>query len=318
MGIDWLFDRMATFQEKQALVSNTDTATYGQMLDKVAGWRRYLTEHAIQRGQVVAIHSDYTAKSCALLLALIEHGAICVPLTKGNDAHYDEFLAIAEVEVVLTSHADSDWECQPTGVIASNPLYLDLRTQDEPGLVVFSSGSTGKNKGILHNFSKLLDKFATQRYALCTITFLMFDHLGGLNTLLYTLANGGTVVSVHERDPETICQAIEAYGVELLPVSPTFLNLLLISHVYERFDLSSLKIISYGTEVMPESTLRGLHQLFPNVRLQQTYVCPRLACCVHVRANPVRCGSKWVEKALRPRWWTANCGSKHTHQCWVT
>ncbi|MGB0384781.1 MAG: ANL family adenylate-forming protein [Ardenticatenaceae bacterium] len=292
MGIDWLFERMASFKEKRAIVSDEEAATYGQLLEMVTDWQTYFKENDIQTGQVVAIYSDYTPKSCALLLALIDHGAICVPLTKGIQAHYDEFLEIAEVEVVLTSHDNEDWVVHKPDVAASNPLILDLRAQGEPGLVVFSSGSTGKNKGILHSFTYLLDKFKIQRHSLCTITFLTFDHMGGINTLLYTLSNGGMIVSVSGRDPEIICQAIERYGVELLPVSPTFLNLLLISHAYERYDLSSLKLISYGTEVMPESTLQQMHRIFANIRLQQTYGLSELGV---LRSRSRESGSLWVK-----------------------
>jgi acyl-CoA synthetase (AMP-forming)/AMP-acid ligase II len=59
--------------------------------------------------------------------------------------------------------------------------------------------------------------------------------------------------------------------VELLPTSPTFLNLLLLSEAYKHFDLSSLKRITYGTEVMPARTLARLHAILPAVTLQQTY-----------------------------------------------
>jgi acyl-CoA synthetase (AMP-forming)/AMP-acid ligase II len=106
---------------------------------------------------------------------------------------------------------------------------------------------------------------------MCTLNFLLLDHIGGINTLLYTLSNGGTVVSMHSRDPEVICQAIERHKVQLLPTTPTFLNMLLISEAYRHHDLSSLELITYGTEVMPESTLHRIHQVFPQVRLLQTY-----------------------------------------------
>jgi acyl-CoA synthetase (AMP-forming)/AMP-acid ligase II len=59
--------------------------------------------------------------------------------------------------------------------------------------------------------------------------------------------------------------------VQLLPTSPTFLNLILVSEAYKRYDLASLETVTYGTEVMPESTLRRFHELFPRVRLLQTY-----------------------------------------------
>lgn len=51
----------------------------------------------------------------------------------------------------------------------------------------------------------------------------------------------------------------------------TFLNLLLLTDYYKQYDLSSLKIISYGTEVMPEITLKKLRAAFPNAQLKQTY-----------------------------------------------
>ena len=56
-----------------------------------------------------------------------------------------------------------------------------------------------------------------------------------------------------------------------MPASPTLLNLLLISGAFKDFDLSSLEIISYGTEAMPENTLNALNKLFPEVKLLQTY-----------------------------------------------
>jgi acyl-coenzyme A synthetase/AMP-(fatty) acid ligase len=92
-----------------------------------------------------------------------------------------------------------------------------------------------------------------------------------VNTLFHTLANGGTVVSVRDRRPGHVCEVIEKHRVELLPVSPAFLNLLLLSGEHERHDLSSLRLITYGTEPMPESTLQRVADAFPNVTLQQTY-----------------------------------------------
>jgi acyl-CoA synthetase (AMP-forming)/AMP-acid ligase II len=46
---------------------------------------------------------------------------------------------------------------------------------------------------------------------------------------------------------------------------------MLLSEAYKRYDLSSLRMITYGTEPMPEHTLKRLHELLPDVALQQTY-----------------------------------------------
>jgi len=68
-----------------------------------------------------------------------------------------------------------------------------------------------------------------------------------------------------------VCAAIEKHKAQLLPTSPTFIHLLLLSEAYKRYDLSTLELVTYGTEVMPESTLKRFHLLFPNVCLLQTY-----------------------------------------------
>jgi len=97
------------------------------------------------------------------------------------------------------------------------------------------------------------------------------NHIGGINTLFYTLSNGGTVVIADNRRAEEICKIIEKHKVELLPASPTFLNLLFLSGYYKDYDLSSLKIISYGTETMPENLLKKLNEELPFVSFKQTY-----------------------------------------------
>ena len=89
--------------------------------------------------------------------------------------------------------------------------------------------------------------------------------------MLHTLAHGGTLIVAEDRSPEAVCRAIERDRVELLPTTPTFLRMLAISGLHRRFDLSSLQLITYGTEPMPSATLRGLRTIFPGVRFKQTY-----------------------------------------------
>lgn len=292
MAIDWLLERMSQWRMDPALAWSDRLATYRDILDLVDFWRTNLDEHDVGAGQVVALRGDYTPKACALLLALIDQGAIVVPLTEAAEVHREEFFDIAEVEVIVSFDDADNWALEVRDLAVSNPLTLQLGATGEPGLVLFSSGSTGKSKAALHSFTPLLEKFKVQRHRMRTLTFLLLDHIGGINTLLYSLSNGGMVVSVRSRDPDVVCQAIERYHVELLPTSPTFLNLLLISEAYKRHDLSSLKLVTYGTEVMPESTLQRIHELFPDVRLLQTYGLSELGI---LRSKSKDSGSLWVK-----------------------
>jgi acyl-CoA synthetase (AMP-forming)/AMP-acid ligase II len=121
---------------------------------------------------------------------------------------------------------------------------------------------------------------------------MLYDHIGGVNTMLYTLANTGCMVVVGERTPDRVLQAIERHRVDLLPTSPTFIHLLLLSEAYRRYDLSSLRLITYGTEPMPESTLRRLHALFPKIELRQTYGLSEVGI---LRSKSRDSGSLWVK-----------------------
>jgi acyl-CoA synthetase (AMP-forming)/AMP-acid ligase II len=89
-----------------------------------------------------------------------------------------------------------------------------------------------------------------------------------------------------------VCAAIAAHKVELLPTSPTFLNLLLVSEAYRQYDLSSLKLVTYGTEMMPQRTLDRLTELLPNVTFQQTYGLSELGI---LRSKSERSNSLWVK-----------------------
>ena len=89
--------------------------------------------------------------------------------------------------------------------------------------------------------------------------------------MLHVLANGGCLVIVEDRSPDAVLEAVNRFQVEILPTSPTFLNLILLSEAYHRHDLSSLKLITYGTEPMPESTLHRFKRLFPHIQMKQTY-----------------------------------------------
>jgi len=79
------------------------------------------------------------------------------------------------------------------------------------------------------------------------------------------------MVLPENRDVDHVCSLIEKHKVVVLPTSPTFLNLMLMSDAHKRFDMGSLRMITYGTEPMPESLLGRLREAFRGVRFLQTF-----------------------------------------------
>jgi long-chain acyl-CoA synthetase len=288
----WMFEKFAAHPERPFIIWHHKSYTYGWLLDEVQRWQDRLSASQITSGQVVAIEGDYAPTTVGLLLALIERDAIIVPLTDSINAHKTEFKAIAEVQATVSFQGNTEGVITTSPTVIHSDLLQKLITLRAPGLVLFSSGSTGKSKAALHNFEFLLKKFSQPRHTFVTLTFLLLDHIGGINTLLYTLANTGTIVAIERRDPDEVCAAIAAHGVELLPTSPTFLNLLLLSEAYTRHDLSSLKRITYGTEVMPGHVLSRIHAVLPHVELQQTYGLSELGI---LRSKSQRSDSLWIK-----------------------
>ena len=292
MFIDFLFEGFRQNAESEAVIWHNESFAYRKLLDRTNEWRSYLRENRVAAGTVTAIQADFSPNAIALMLVLIETGCIAVPLTSSVAAKKAEFMEIAGVEALLELDEHDEARLTRLEQPRSHELLQRLRNRGHPGLILFSSGSTGESKAAVHDIVSMLGKFKSRRHARRAITFLLYDHIGGFNTMLYQLSNAGCIVTVQDRDPDTVLRAVERHKVELLPTSPTFINLVLLSEAYRRYDLSSLKIVSYGTEPMPESTLHRFHEVLPHIELQQTYGLSELGI---LRSKSRSSDSLWVK-----------------------
>jgi len=220
----------------------------------------------VKSGDVVALIGDFDPPSILTLLRLIDLGVILVPLTVETAEDHEYFFESALVDLVIRN---GEVERRDHG--NSHPMIEELRKRGNAGLVLFSTGTTGRPKAILHDFSYFLKRFDTPRPTLRTINFLLFDHIGGINTLLHTLFNRGVVVAPEDRSVEGILATCKKYRVEVLPTTPTFLRMMLMSGLIPDQVPDSLRIITYGTERMDQPTLDQLCDLLPGVDFRQTF-----------------------------------------------
>ena len=286
----WFEQRLAEFGPRVALTTMSGDATYGDLLAGIHKTATALDQAGLPPGSVVGFRGDHSPAATALFFALIRHAAVIVPMGTSRETEVARRIEIGEVE--WTIEDPSYPRPRATGRQASHEILLRLKSEGRPGLMLFSSGSSGPPKAAVHDLSALLEKFMARRPVHRTTGFLLLDHIGGLNTLWHVLSNGGLFACMPDRQAETVAREIKRQRLELLPTSPTFLNLLLLSGALERHDLSSLRLVTYGTEPMPATTLQRFHSALPHVELRQTYGLSELGI---LRAKSEGSDSLWVK-----------------------
>ena len=222
----------------------------------------------IQKGDVICIKSDYSFHCIALLLALAQKACIIVPIVPTTDSEFQNKVSAASVGKIITFNKSFlEFEKQTFSGGTSYENYEIITTQGNCGLVLFSSGTTGTPKVMVHDFTNLIEKFEKPKKTrnLNFLLFLLFDHIGGINTLLNCLNSGAEITIPLNRNPEYILNLIQEKKVQILPTTPTFLNLMLMTENFDKYDLSSLKMITYGTERMPQALLDKVKGKIPHV-----------------------------------------------------
>jgi acyl-coenzyme A synthetase/AMP-(fatty) acid ligase len=249
-----------------------DTAySYQELHQEVCAAVSFLNKYEVVCGTVVAIVSDYSFTAIAVFLAALEVKAVVVPITNSVQDEIHDRLTESYANIVITV-GENGLQCEQSCPSEKHHFLQGLKEKRHAGLILFSSGTTGKPKAMIHDLDNLVEIYKDKKNRTLTmLVFLMFDHIGGINTLLNALSMGATIVIPESRDADYICGLVERYSINVLPSSPTFLNLILISEAYRRHDISSLRMITYGTETMPESLLDRIRIAFPKVKLLQTF-----------------------------------------------
>jgi len=256
--------------DQTAIIYDGKKYSYNELYIKIKEIESFIKDK-IKSGEVVAILADYSFVSIALFFALYENKNIIAPITSTSQKEIDgkvkesfstKIINLENEKLVITNIKSE----------ASHKIINDLQTSKCAGLILFSSGSTGAPKAMIHNLDTLVDSYGDKKQKqINMLVFLMFDHIGGINTMLNILSTNATMIIPQNRNADDICKLIEEYKIAVLPSSPTFLNLILINRSYEKYDLSSLRMITYGTETMPEGLLGRLKAVFSKVKFLQTF-----------------------------------------------
>jgi len=134
---------------------------------------------------------------------------------------------------------------------------------DDPVLLCYTSGTTGKSKGALLSNNALAWNAvnATHMHDLTSedvvLTILPMFHVGGLDIQTLPALHAGATIVIHERfETDAFFEALSRDGITLTLLVPTIMHTLINDPRWETADLSNLRMISVGSTIVPEQMVR--------------------------------------------------------------
>ncbi|WP_420435183.1 class I adenylate-forming enzyme family protein [Candidatus Poriferisocius sp.] len=262
-------DRVAIRFEDQAL-------SYREFNRQADGFARLLADRGVRAHQRVAVMASNRPEFFTSVFGIIKLGASAVMISsawkQAETAHAvdltEPVLAVTDGDTHLrlppqlvdrVIHLDDDPAVAAVADSPVEPVTVDLDWDQTEAILMFSSGTTGMPKAVLHTHASInaatiiwgsvLGLIPEDRFQITTPPF----HILGLLNLLSSVWAGSSV-RLHPRfDLDAMLAAIEADRITLeMAVAP--IAIAMANHPdLERYDLSSLRYIMWGATPVTES-----------------------------------------------------------------
>ncbi len=298
------------WSQKPAIIFKEQTISFKDLNDQVLRLANVFKSQGISKGDKIGIYLPNSPEYVYSYLACFCLGAVGVPLDymlKSDELiscldHSETKLLIAKpkndidlaaiqaqvksLKTLIVTEGEATGAVQYTDLMAksSSDLTKVAINDSDPSLIMYTSGTTGKPKGILLNYKHLDGSPEAMGYfvdlsdkdvKLCAIPL---SHIGGFIYIQNCIHFGITVILMERFNPFEFLENIARYKVTCFHIVPAMYTAILTLKQIEKFDLSSLRwVVVFGAPSSPE-ILERFHKYCPNAKLLNgwgmTETCP--------------------------------------------
>ncbi|SED17918.1 AMP-binding protein [Streptomyces sp. TLI_105] len=287
---------------KEARTDTLDYIELRQLTDRFAGG---LVELGVKPGDFVAVQLPNRWEMVPLLYACLRVGAVICPIDPTTpEEPLRHRLGLTEARVIVTM---SDWEGNPVGETANRlrqelpslehvvivdgttpegcldfrrhfidtlweDVHSDLsgreRGPDEPFVVLFTSGTTGESKGVLHSQNTVhsairgyVDTFLLDEHLVAAVTTPLVHYSGFGQGILASVMLGGTIAFQDRRRNDALLDLVQKYGATLLYGPPPTLFDIAQSQRDEPRDVHTLRHVVTGSAQVLQPLVDDLREM---------------------------------------------------------
>lgn len=281
------------YAAKAAHICGEKRLTYAKLYEKA---ERIAAVLKAQGGGAVAVLGNKEPEMIISILACIMARRAYVPL-EDNLPQARIAAAIRQAECTLVLKNGS--ACPDCGIPCSSLAELEHATkkpadggaQNETAYIIFTSGSTGTPKGVpisyanLGNFTRWIcsDEVLSGFEHPVVLSPASFGFDLSVAGIYYTLANGGTLITVSREEQKSfdgIFAALQKNSAEIAVLTPTFMKLCLLNADFNEENFPRLRCCWFCGERLEKALCEKLLRRFPSLKIINAYGPTEATCAV--------------------------------------
>ncbi|KUG26568.1 long-chain-fatty-acid--coa ligase [hydrocarbon metagenome] len=215
---NWFSESAELYGSRKAVVTDEMELTYQQLADHINEKTKTLTEKDINRNDIVGLFAEHSYQFIVDLLSVWKIGGVVFPIsTKPAKNEIDRQIKFTGCKLLADKIVGKN--------SASNKMSA--------ALIMFTSGTTGENKSVVHTYNSLfasassIDKAIHLEEEKKWLASLPFYRIGGFQIIIRTLLTGGTLCIPQNVSTKKIIDGVNRFKPDYISlVNATYRSLL--------------------------------------------------------------------------------------------